>query len=168
MFKTSKFLYNLLKMLLLIYTVYFLLFIICHLVIPDIGGITIRSSANLKDPEIKEIKIHSSNPKSKYYIFIYEEEEKNRWIYFVNQSYNKYRQNIADQFLPKKNMKYILFEGNKEITDFTFQIKPKYPISYVARKKSSFHVIYLFPYKIYPFPPFYYCKHMVFYIDALK
>ena len=168
MFKLSKIISNSIYLLILIYFIYFFLSIMHHFFIPNIGEIHIETVSNSKDPEIKEITITCSKPSSKYYVFIYEEEEKNNWIYFVHQSYDKHRQAITDNFLPKESMKYVLFEGNKKILGFTFQIKPKYPINYIAKKKSSFHALYLVPYKIYPFPEFYYCKHTTFYIDALK
>ncbi|WP_069999915.1 hypothetical protein [Cellulosilyticum sp. I15G10I2] len=168
MFKTSKIIYNILQVLTITYIIYFLIFIIHHFFIPNIGELTIESLSDSKDPEIKEITVSCEKAPSKYYIFIYEEDEKNNWIYFVHQAYDKNRQAIADKFLPKKTMKYVLFEGNKKSSSFQFQIKPKYPISYIARKRSVFHAIYLVPYKIYPFPEFYYCKHSIFYIDALK
>lgn len=168
MFKASRLIYNVTQILLVTYVIYCLIFMIYHFFIPNIGEANIKTTSNPKDPEVKEIIITCTKPPSKYYIFIYEEEEKNRWIYFVHQSYDKHRQAIADKFLPKKTMKYVLVEGNKKNSTFAFQIKPKYPINYIARKRSVFHAIYLVPYKIYPFPDFYYCKHSVFYIDALK
>ncbi len=169
MFRTSQIIYNSVKILFVIYFVYCVIFMVQHIFIPDIGEVNIESKSSLKDPEIKEITLRSTHSSlSKYYIFIYEEDEKNNWIYFVHQYYDKQRQAIIDKFLPKNTMKYILIEGSKKNTSFTFQIKPKYPINYIARKKSTFHAIYVVPYKIPPFPEFYYCKHSVFYIDALR
>jgi hypothetical protein len=168
MLNAPKILYHTIKGLLAIYLIYCLLFIVQHFIIPTIGEIDISVTANNKVLTNQDVTITPQKPPSRYYVLLYEENKKNDWIYFINQTYDKRRQTIADTFLPEDTMKYILFEGSKKNSSFTFQIQPKYPINYVVRKQSCFHVIYIIPYKIYPFPDFYYCSHSVIYIDTLK
>lgn len=168
MIKASQTIYTILQGLLIIYLIYCLLFVIQHFVTPSIGEVNIVVSPNSKISNLQDITVISKETPSKYYVLIYEENQKSDWIYHVHQTYEKERQIITDTFLPKDTMKYILIEGNKKKSSFTFQIQPKYPINYVARKQSCFHTIYIVPYKIYPFPEFYYCTHSILYIEALN
>jgi len=139
-----------------------------HFLIPTIGEIKITVSSNRKAPQLQDITIISLAPPPKYYVLLYEANQKSDWFYFVRQSYNVDCQKVASIFLPKVSMNYILLEGNKTNSTFTFQIQSKYPVNYVLRKQSCFNIIYIVPYKIYPFPEFYYCTTSTLHIDALN
>lgn len=168
MVKPSLLIYNTVQCILLLYLIYCLITIIQHLVIPNISELTIKTVANAKDPQIQEIILSPQKKSNEYYVFIYEESEKNNWSYSVTQTYDKERQKLANQFLPKETLRYILLEGNKKKSSLTFSLKPKYPVNYITRKKSIFHAIYLVPYRIYPFSKFYYCKDYTFFIEELR
>lgn len=166
--KLSKILFNITQIILFIYCIYCIIFIIYHFITPDINELFIAIKANNNNPDIQQVSITSKKPSNKYYLLIYEDSERNNWIYYMNQNYTKKREEIAYTFLPKETMKYIVLEGDKKTQTFSFDIKRKYQSNYISPHKSTFHVIYLVPYKLFLFPEFFYCKHLTFYIDSLK
>jgi hypothetical protein len=166
--RLSKIFFNSTQLILLLYSIYCIIFIIYHFLIPQTGEVSIFIQPNINNPEIQKVTITPKKASSKYYLLVYEDYERNNWIYYMHQNYNKKREEIARTFLPADNMKYLLLEGDKKTNFFSFELKRKYHSNYISPHKSVFHLIYLVPYKLFLFPEFYYCIHRTFYIDSLK
>lgn len=159
---------NFLKFCMFLYLFYVCLFLVFHVFPIKLGEIEVSIISNIKDPEVQEVTILSTKSHARYYFLVYEEVEKNNWIYFVHPAYDKYRQTISNRFLPNPTSKYVIWEGNYESGYCTFQMKSKYPFHYIANCTNIFHVIYIVPYRLYPFPTFYFSKHATFTINPIK
>ncbi|MGL4799629.1 MAG: hypothetical protein ACRCWY_09595 [Cellulosilyticaceae bacterium] len=147
---------------LVIYCIYF---IILHFVSLNIGDLTIDVSAIPSQPESHTVSITTTKASPKYYLLIYEENEDN-WLYFNSFTGNA-DSSLTDLFLPNPEPTYLFFEGNKTQSSFHFKLTSKYPLNYMASQEHIFHVDYIVPFQVFPFPPFYYSKHYTFFINPL-
>ncbi|MEG0905050.1 MAG: hypothetical protein RSF87_02400 [Cellulosilyticaceae bacterium] len=160
--------FNKLLTLILIYiTLYIGLFLSLHFITPDLGTVDVTVTSNEINPELQEINISTNQVKNKYYILIYEEAEQDTWLYFNTKNYIKSSDFLVSEFIPNLKNKYILLEGDPLKSNFSFSIKSKYPLSYMANKDSKFHLFYIVSYDLFLFPTFYYSKHFVFFVDPI-
>ena len=97
---------------------------------------------------------------------IYEEGDSENWLYFSSQA-TTMDSTILKQFLPSTKNNYILLEGTKAKSDFSFTLTSKYPVTYMSTKEHIFHLEYIVPFKLFLFPTFYYTKQYTFFVDPL-
>lgn len=143
------------------------LFIVLHLITPDLGTVTIGVNPNDDNPEMLYVTLSIDKSFNQYYFLIYENNPNDNWIYFSPSIYIEDNALITKEFLPDDKNKYLLLEGDQYKNSFTFSIKSKYPISYMSSQEHTFHVYAIVPFKLFPFPTFYFNKHYVFFIDPL-
>lgn len=160
--------YNKLLTLILTYIIlYAALFIFLHFYIPDLGDVSVTIKPTDYNSELQQVTLSTTKQFDKYYLFIYEDSSDDTWMYFNTTTHDKSSEFLIDQFIPSFKNKYVLLEGNKTKNTFSFTMKPKYPINYMSNKESKFHLFYIVPYKIFPFPTFYYSKHLIFFIEPI-
>lgn len=155
---------NIIYFILLIYS---LLFIGLHFFYPNIDELTITLSPSPTRLESRVISIMNPKVLNSYYLLIYEDSADENWLYFNSSPAYSSHPNIIKSFLPESKTHYLLLEGNKHKSNFNFTITPKYPIGYMATKEHIFHVQYIVPFRVFPFPTFYYSKHYIFFVDPL-
>lgn len=158
---------KLFNLIIIIVFIYIIIFMSLHLLIPQLGDVTISVLPSNHHPEIQEINISTTKLVNKYYILIYEDAPEDNWLYFNNKIATRANEFFISEFVPSTKNKHILLEGNKSKNTFTFNIKSKVPISTMANKEFKFHLYYIVPYDLSIFPTFYYTKHFVFYIDPI-
>lgn len=146
---------------------YVSLFIFFQFYIPDLGEVAITVVPNDYNPEVQQVNLSLNKLTDKYYLLIYEENTEDTWMYFNTKTHDKSSEFLISQFIPNPKSKYVLLEGNHLKNTFSFKMKSKYPISYMSNRESKFHLYYIVPYKLFPFPTFYYSKHFVFFVDPI-
>ena len=151
----------------LLLVIYILFFISLHFITPNLDGLTITVVAAECRIESKIISITNTLPTKTYYLLIYEEDDPENWLYFSSPADNTNITELTKLFLPDSKANYVLLEGSKTKTTFPITITSKYPIQSSASQSSIFHVEYIVPFKIFPFPTFYYSKHYSFFVDHL-
>ncbi|OOB80111.1 MAG: hypothetical protein BEN19_00620 [Epulopiscium sp. Nuni2H_MBin003] len=132
---------------------------------PPLANVSINISSTDYNTEMQKITFTLDIPHDEYFLLIYEEGSEENWMYFTSDTYNNL--DISKIFLPTEIEKYILFEGNSKISTFSFEVKPKYSLSYMNNKEYIFHLQLIVPFKPLFLPVFYYTKHYVFSIEPI-
>ncbi|WP_053982815.1 hypothetical protein [Niameybacter massiliensis] len=153
------------KFVFLITIIYITIFINYHFYTPDIGSLDIIIGADTDNVETVQLTISPTKDLKHYYILLYEDGLQDNWLYFISNTYNKEAQHILDEILPQHTSKYVFVEGSPNKDTYTFTMKSKYPINHLTDQNHTFHAYLIVPYRIYPFPKFYYAKHQVFFIN---
>lgn len=149
----------------LLIIIYFILFISYHLITPDIGYLDLKITSSTSSPGSQIVTMTTSKVLNHYYLLVYAHSSDEHWLYSAPPHHPSNGRFIKDMFLLDDKKKYILVEGNQYKNHFTFTLTPKYPVRYMSTKEHIFHVHYIVPYQVFPFPPFYYSKHYTFFLE---
>ncbi|OON99890.1 MAG: hypothetical protein ATN35_10320 [Epulopiscium sp. Nele67-Bin004] len=133
--------------------------------LPIMPNVTIKISPVNYNAELQQISFSLDYPIDDYYFLVYEESLEQNWLYFNLETYNNLE--ISRLFVPDYIEKYVLFEGDKTVSEFHFDIQSKYALSYMATKEYIFHLQLIVPYRFWFFPVFYYTTHYTFYVEPL-
>ncbi|OON94062.1 MAG: hypothetical protein ATN32_01600 [Candidatus Epulonipiscium fishelsonii] len=135
--------------------------------IPSLGNVELEVIPTKLDSQLQIINITLTNPAEKYYLLLHEDDIDSNWIYITPTLSSREDDYIIKNFLNEEIEQYVFIEGDSSTLNYTFNIKSKYPISYIANKNYEFHLQYIVPYKFLFFPTFYYNKHFVFFVDPI-
>ncbi len=131
----------------------------------DTPKITIYSSNTVSKIDSIRTTINLENIPGEYYILVYDENPESKWRYYNVQ--NDLNREIINTFLPANVKEYVLFEGNKNISKFSFDIISTATVNYLNNNKTVFHLQLIIPYSPFMLPTFYFNSYYTFNIEPL-